>query len=179
MRKILNGHVAGLSGSVRVSFAWTPVTDRTCPSQHLRIPRLHPIRRDEETSVNTQHGATAEGSLCKIDHLRNETNTEARRPNAPRSRLEDRHASTSSKTGVVHEYGCSQPAAPTHDREHKCGKLRAGTQRGYIGSCKQFAAFLKRSPDTATSEDIRRFQLYLAETGASICNRNRVMTGLD
>jgi hypothetical protein len=25
-------------------------------------------------SVNTQHGATAEGSLCKIDHLRNETN---------------------------------------------------------------------------------------------------------
>jgi hypothetical protein len=59
------------------------------------------------------------------------------------------------------------------------GKLRAGTQRGHIGSCKQFAAFLKRSPDTATSEDIRRFQLYLAETGASISNRNRVMTGLD
>jgi hypothetical protein len=47
---------------------------------------LHPIR-DEETSVNTQHGATAEGSLCKIDRLRNETNAEARRPNAPRSRL--------------------------------------------------------------------------------------------
>jgi hypothetical protein len=48
---------------------------------------LHPIRRDEETSVNTQHGATAEGSLCKIDRLRNETNAEAQRPNAPRSRL--------------------------------------------------------------------------------------------
>ena len=25
---------------------------------------------------------------------------------------------------------------------------------------------------------IRRFQLYLAETGTSICNRNRIMTGL-
>jgi integrase/recombinase XerD len=57
-------------------------------------------------------------------------------------------------------------------------KLCAGTQRGHIRSCKQFAAFLKRSPDTATSEDIRRFQLHLAESGASICNRNRIMTGL-
>ncbi len=57
-------------------------------------------------------------------------------------------------------------------------KLCAGTQRGHIRSCKQFAAFLKRSPDTATCEDIRRFQLHLAETGASICNRNRIMTGL-
>ena len=44
-------------------------------------------------------------------------------------------------------------------------KLCAGTQRGHIRSCKQFAAFLKRSPDTATSEDIRRFQLHLAESG--------------
>ncbi len=30
-------------------------------------------------------------------------------------------------------------------------KLCAGTQRGHIRSCKRFAAFLKRSPDTATS----------------------------
>jgi integrase/recombinase XerD len=57
-------------------------------------------------------------------------------------------------------------------------KLYAGTQRGHIRSCKRFAAFLKRSPDTATAEDIRLFQLNLAETGVSICNRNRIMTGL-
>src|SRR5437016_2570986 len=57
-------------------------------------------------------------------------------------------------------------------------KLCAGTQRGHIRSCKQFAAFLKRSLDTATSEEIRRFQPHLAESGASICNRNRIMTGL-
>ena len=55
-------------------------------------------------------------------------------------------------------------------------KLCAGTQRGHIHSCKRFAAFLNRSPDTATTEDIRRFQLHLAEAGVSICNRNRVMT---
>jgi integrase/recombinase XerD len=57
-------------------------------------------------------------------------------------------------------------------------KLGAGTQRGHIRSCKQFAAFLKRSPETATAEDIRRFQLHLSETGTSICNRNRIMTGV-
>jgi integrase/recombinase XerD len=57
-------------------------------------------------------------------------------------------------------------------------KLCAGTQRGHILSCKRFAAFLKRSPDTATLEDIRRFQLHLAESGVSICTRNRIMTGL-
>jgi integrase/recombinase XerD len=57
-------------------------------------------------------------------------------------------------------------------------KLCAETQRGHIHSCRRFAGFLKRSPDTATAEDIRRFQLHLSETGVSICNRNRIMTGL-
>ena len=57
-------------------------------------------------------------------------------------------------------------------------KLCAGTQRGHIRSCKRFAAFLKRSPETATFEDIRRFQLHLAEIGVSICTRNVIMTGL-
>src|SRR5215472_6856522 len=57
-------------------------------------------------------------------------------------------------------------------------KLCAGTQRGHIRSCKRFAAFVHRAPDTATTEDIRRFQLHLAEAGVSICNRNRIMTGL-
>ena len=41
-----------------------------------------------------------------------------------------------------------------------------------------FAAWLKRSPDTATPDEVRRFQLYLIESGASICNRNRIMTGV-
>ena len=57
-------------------------------------------------------------------------------------------------------------------------KLCAATQRGHIRSCKRFAAFLQRSPETATAEDIRRFQMHLAEAGLSICNRNRIVTGL-
>src|SRR5258705_11195088 len=38
--------------------------------------------------------------------------------------------------------------------------------------------WLKRSPDTATPDEVRRFQLHLIESGASICNRNRIMTGV-
>ena len=73
------------------------------------------------------------------------------------------------------------PVSPLRQRmieDMNARKLCAGTQRGHLRSCERFAAFLKRSPDTATAEDIRRFQLQLAETGMSICNRNRIMTGL-
>jgi integrase/recombinase XerD len=57
-------------------------------------------------------------------------------------------------------------------------KLNPHTQRSHISSCKRFAAWLKRSPDTATPDEVRRFQLHLVESGASICNRNRIMTGV-
>ncbi len=57
-------------------------------------------------------------------------------------------------------------------------KLGRGTQRGHLHGCERFAAFLKRSPDTAAADDVRRFQLHLIESGASICNRNRIMTGV-
>src|SRR5262252_6188767 len=57
-------------------------------------------------------------------------------------------------------------------------KLNPHTQRSHISSCKRFAAWLKRSPDTATPDEVRRFQLHLIESGASIGNRNRIMTGV-
>ena len=52
------------------------------------------------------------------------------------------------------------------------------TQRGHIRACKRFAAYLKRSPETATAENVRLFQLHLMESGLTIQNRNRTMTGL-
>ena len=57
-------------------------------------------------------------------------------------------------------------------------QLGPHSQRSHIYSCERFAAFLKRSPDTATADDVRRFQLHLMESGASIGNRNRIMTGV-
>ncbi len=56
--------------------------------------------------------------------------------------------------------------------------LNPHTQRSHVYSCRRFAAWLKRSPDTATADEVRRFQLHLIESGASICNRNRIMTGV-
>ena len=44
-------------------------------------------------------------------------------------------------------------------------KLGSHTQRSHISSCKRFAAFLKWSPDTATAEDMRLFQLHLNRRG--------------
>ena len=35
---------------------------------------------------------------------------------------------------------------------------------------------MKRSPEAATPDDVRHFQLHLVESGLSICNRNRIMT---
>ena len=45
-------------------------------------------------------------------------------------------------------------------------KLAPKTQQGYIRSIKDFTRFLGRSPDTASVEDVRRFQLHLVEAGA-------------
>jgi integrase/recombinase XerD len=52
------------------------------------------------------------------------------------------------------------------------------TQKDYVRSCKRFTVFLGRSPDTATADDIRRFQLDLAESALSIFNRNSIVTGV-
>ena len=60
----------------------------------------------------------------------------------------------------------------------KARQLNRHTQRSHIYSCKRFAAYLKRSPETATADEVRAFQLYRMETGPSICNRNRIMTGV-
>jgi integrase/recombinase XerD len=45
-------------------------------------------------------------------------------------------------------------------------KLAPKTQQGYVRTIKDFTVFLGRSPDSASLEDIRRFQLHLAQSGA-------------
>lgn len=57
-------------------------------------------------------------------------------------------------------------------------QLAKGTQIGHIRAAKRFAGWLQRSPDTATVDEVRAFQLHLMETGTSIQTRNRTMTGL-
>jgi site-specific recombinase XerD len=45
-------------------------------------------------------------------------------------------------------------------------KFGEKTQHDYIRHIEQFAKFLGRSPDTATGEDLRRYQVHQTETGA-------------
>jgi integrase/recombinase XerD len=47
-------------------------------------------------------------------------------------------------------------------------KLAQKTQRDYVQRIKKFTAFLGRSPDTATFEDVRRYQLHLATSGVGV-----------
>jgi integrase/recombinase XerD len=57
-------------------------------------------------------------------------------------------------------------------------KLVPKTQQGYIRAVKDFAAFLGRSPDTASFEDVRRFQLHQAANGAHIPILNHTVAAL-
>lgn len=74
-----------------------------------------------------------------------------------------------------------RPATPLRQRmieDMAARNLNRHTQRSHLSSYKRFAAWLKRSPDTATADEVRLFQLHLIESGASIGNRNRIMSGL-
>jgi opacity protein-like surface antigen len=45
-------------------------------------------------------------------------------------------------------------------------KFTAKTQHDYVQRVKDFATFLRRSPGTASAEDVRRFRLHMASSGA-------------
>ena len=57
-------------------------------------------------------------------------------------------------------------------------KLSPTTQANYLRSVKNFTRFLGRSPDTATAEDFRLFQLHLAKTKVSSASINGTISGL-
>ena len=57
-------------------------------------------------------------------------------------------------------------------------KLAPKTHQGYIRNVKAFAGFLGRSPDTASREDVRRFQLHLTSSGAGTPKINSTVTAL-
>ena len=57
-------------------------------------------------------------------------------------------------------------------------RLSPKTQVGYIRAVVKLTRFLKRSPDTATDEDLRLFQLHLSENGVSNTTINATITGL-
>ena len=82
------------------------------------------------------------------------------------ARLEDRGVKHSNlKTGAPHDREAHQPVASSHDRGHDVRKFSEKTQHDYIRHVENFAKFLGRSPDTATGEDLRRYQVHQTENG--------------
>ena len=57
-------------------------------------------------------------------------------------------------------------------------KFAPKTQHDYVQRVKNFAAFLGRSPDTASFEDVRRYQLHLTTTGVGVPTVNQTVSTL-
>ena len=57
-------------------------------------------------------------------------------------------------------------------------KFAPKTQHDYVQRVKNFAAFLGRSPDTASFEDVRRYQLHLTTSGVGVPSVNQTISTL-
>jgi len=75
----------------------------------------------------------------------------------------------------------TKPLSPLRQRmieDMRLRKLSPKTQTHYIRAVRNLTRYLRRSPDTATVEDLRRYQLHLVDTGLSSVSLNAAITGL-
>jgi integrase/recombinase XerD len=75
----------------------------------------------------------------------------------------------------------TQPISPLRQRmteDMQLRKLAPKTQISYIRAVKKLADYLGHSPDTATAEDLRQFQLHLTDEGTSRITINAAITAL-
>ncbi len=75
----------------------------------------------------------------------------------------------------------AKPVSPLRQRMINDMNLRnfvPDTQREYIRAVKNLTMFLKRSPGTATAEELRAFQLHMTETGVRPPTINATVTAL-
>ena len=75
-----------------------------------------------------------------------------------------------------------QTVSPLRQRmteDMRMRKLKPKTQQAYIRAVRKFAKFLGRSPDTASDEDLRRFQLHMIDQGTSPITLNATIVGLN
>lgn len=75
----------------------------------------------------------------------------------------------------------THPVSPLRQRmleDMRMRKLAPKTRQAYIRAVCKFAQFLGRSPEKASAEDLRRFQLHLVDAGTSPITLNATITGL-
>ncbi len=74
-----------------------------------------------------------------------------------------------------------KPISPLRQRmidDMTARRFKEKVQKDYVRHVRTFTAFLGRSPDTATKEDLRRFQLHLAQQQISPGSINAAITAL-
>ena len=74
-----------------------------------------------------------------------------------------------------------KPISPLRQRlidDMTARRFGEDTKRDYVRNVRKFAAFLGRSPDTATSEDLRRFQVHLAKQQIGVATINAAIAAL-
>src|SRR5208337_3613750 len=74
-----------------------------------------------------------------------------------------------------------KPISPLRQRmidDMTARRFSEDTQRDYVRNVRNLTAFLGRSPDTATSEDLRRFQLHMAQHQVSPSSINAAIAAL-
>jgi integrase/recombinase XerD len=75
----------------------------------------------------------------------------------------------------------NQAVSPLRQRmidDMRMRKLAPKTQSHYLRAVREFARFLRQSPDVATVDDLRRYQLYLVDQGTLPGTLNAAITGL-
>jgi site-specific recombinase XerD len=73
------------------------------------------------------------------------------------------------------------PVSPLRQRlidDMNLRRFSRETQRNYLRDIGRLAAFLGRSPDTATADDLRRFQIEQQEDGVPVPTMNSIVSAL-
>ena len=74
-----------------------------------------------------------------------------------------------------------KPISPLRQRmidDMTARRFKEKVQKDYVRHVRTFVALLGRSPDTATSEDLRRFQLHMAQQQISAGSINAAVAAL-
>ena len=74
-----------------------------------------------------------------------------------------------------------KPISPLRQRmidDMTAHRFKEKVQKDYVRNVRKFATFLGRSPDTATSEDLRRYQLHMAQQQVSPWSINAAIAAL-
>ena len=74
-----------------------------------------------------------------------------------------------------------RPISPLRQRlidDMNVRRFSRETQRNYIRDVGRFATFLRRSPDTATADDVRRFQIEQRNAGVPTPTMNSIVSAL-